>query len=251
MSFGPPPSGGGAKVLLIVLGVVLAGGFVLCAGGAFLLFPAVQAARTAVQRMSDSNNLKQVGLAFHNYASSYQSFPPPAITDAGGRPLFSWRVSVLPYLENQAIFDSIQFDQPWDSPENATLQQVSIAAYSSARGASESIPGAAHVFVISAPQDPQAKTHPLFVEGEAISFREIIDGTANTILAIQLAKYSVPWASPSELTPDQAYQLLQQEDQGANVAMADGSVRFLPKDIDRQTFDALVTRDGGEVVPVP
>ena len=73
-----------------------------------LLLPAVQAAREAARRAQCANNLKQIGLAMHNYNDAYGCFPPAAITDAQGKPLLSWRVAILPYLENQPLYDEVQ-----------------------------------------------------------------------------------------------------------------------------------------------
>jgi hypothetical protein len=222
-------------------------GFVVFVG--WSLLTAFKAQQNAKLHMQDSNNMKAIALAFHGYEAHYRKFPPPAITDAEGKPLLSWRVLLLAILGTNGF----QFDRTkaWDSPENAHLQEIPIELYRSNRSTSDSKVIASHVFVISIPKDPLAKTHPLFVEGEAVSIEEITDGASNTILAIQLAKHSVPWASPSDLTPDEAYQRLQQEDQGAHAVMADGSIHFLPKDIDRKIFMGLVSRDGGESVQIP
>lgn len=89
-----------------------------------LLLPAVQAAREAARRMSCSNNLKQIGLALHNYESTYSKFPAAATWKAGdilGRTLteprnFSWIASVLPYVEQQALYSSINFNLPLAIP---------------------------------------------------------------------------------------------------------------------------------------
>jgi hypothetical protein len=63
-----------------------------------------------------------------------------------------------------------------------------------------------------------------------------------------LAKHSRPWASPENLTPEEAFQLIQNEEREATVIFLDGSVRRISKNIDKATFMALTTRDGNEVV---
>src|SRR5262249_18435927 len=64
-----------------------------------MLFPAVQSARGAAQRAQCTNNLKMIGLAMHNYLSAHNAFPAPALLGKDGKPALSWRVALLPYLE--------------------------------------------------------------------------------------------------------------------------------------------------------
>src|ERR1700676_3675353 len=86
-----------------------------------LLLPAVQAAREAARRAQCVNNLKQIGLAMHNYHSTYDCFPPAVTADDQGRPLLSWRVLILPYLEEAPLYAQFHLDEPWDSPHNLPL----------------------------------------------------------------------------------------------------------------------------------
>ena len=64
------------------------------------------------------NNLKQLGLAFHNYLSANNAFPKAAITDKQGKPLLSWRVAILPYIDQRDLYNKFKLDKPWDSPHN-------------------------------------------------------------------------------------------------------------------------------------
>ncbi|MBM4090163.1 MAG: DUF1559 domain-containing protein, partial [Planctomycetes bacterium] len=86
-----------------------------------LLLPAVQSAREAARRTSSSNNLKQIALAMHNYHDVYKKFPPRASLDANGKPLLSWRVHILPFVEEVALYEQFKLDEPWDSPHNSQL----------------------------------------------------------------------------------------------------------------------------------
>src|SRR5206468_6219088 len=94
-----------------------------------LLLPAVQAAREAARRAQCVNNLKQIGLAMHNYHSSKDSLPPSAIVDKDGKPLLSWRVAILPYIEQQPLYDKFKLDESWDSPNNRQLLKYMPAVY--------------------------------------------------------------------------------------------------------------------------
>src|SRR5438477_2970944 len=86
-----------------------------------LLLPAVQSAREAARRAQCVHNLKQIGLAMHNYRSANDAFPMPAITDKNGKPLLSWRVAILPFIEQGELYNKFHTDEPWDSPHNKAL----------------------------------------------------------------------------------------------------------------------------------
>ncbi|MBU6238627.1 MAG: DUF1559 domain-containing protein [Planctomycetes bacterium] len=254
----PPPqykaSGSSNKsvliIILIVLGVFFGGG-VLTIGLLVALLPAVQSARQAARQMQDSNNLKVVGLAMHNYESVYKRLPAPAAINSKGEKVWSWRVSILPFIEEVNRYQAIDFQdmQPWNNPKNKVLQEASPAVFQSVHVNHPPGSQACNVFVISAPEP--ASVSPIFVEGENTRLPEIIDGTSYTLLAIMLRKHSTEWANPANLTVDEAYGYIQQEDQDVLAVFADGSVRSLPVNIDRATFEAMVTRNGGEVVDLP
>ncbi len=93
-------------VVIAIIGVLVA-----------LLLPAVQAAREAARRMSCGNNLKQIGLALHNYHDTHKRFPPESIwaygTQGAWQPRnFSWIALTLPYVEGQALQSQIDFTLP-------------------------------------------------------------------------------------------------------------------------------------------
>ncbi len=87
-----------------------------------LLLPAVQAAREAARRMSCSNNMKQLGLALHNYHDTHGKFPPGVIWGPGKAPYtqpyhHTWNVMILPFMEQQPLYDSVNLDLPiWGQP---------------------------------------------------------------------------------------------------------------------------------------
>lgn len=240
------------KIVLIILGVILVLGVLVCGVLAALLIPAVSAARDAAQRMQDSNNLKQIALAVHNYESAYKKMPAPVAINSKGEKVWSWSVSLLPYCEKTQIYNQVNFMdmQPWDAPGNSVLQGQAPAYLQSIRANLPPGSREANVFIISAPTKvPQG--NPVFIDGTYTKFAEIQDGLSNTILAIMLVKHTAPWAAPQTLTADEAYQLIQNEDKYFQVAICDGSVISLPVTIDKATFDAMVTRDGGESVSIP
>jgi hypothetical protein len=220
--------------------------------GVALLLPAVQSARTAARRAQSVNNLKQIGLAFHNFHSANNHFPPQAISDKSGKPLLSWRVAILPFLEQNGLFNEFKLDEPWDSPHNKSLIERMPITYS--------VPGAAaapgHTFYrgfsgAHALFDPRAKN--------GVSLPQVTDGTSNTIGIIE-AKEAVPWTKPdaeipfdaSAQKPEQLQELISTLGHhfpgGFNAVFLDGSVRFIKVTINPQVLKALITRDAGEVV---
>ena len=68
-----------------------------------------------------TNNLKHIGLALLNYNDIFGCFPPAYTTDANGKPMHSWRVLILPFIEQQTLYKRYRFDEPWDGPNNSLL----------------------------------------------------------------------------------------------------------------------------------
>jgi prepilin-type processing-associated H-X9-DG protein len=208
------------------------------------LLPAVQSAREAARRAQCTNNLKQIGLALNNYESAHGNFPAPAITGKDGRPLLSWRVAILPFLEQGPLYEKFHLDEPWDSPHNKAL-----------------IPDMPTVFIC--PSRPTAEpgtttyrgfTGPgaLFESGKQTRLAEITDGTSNTILAVE-SREAVPWTKPEDLKYDpdakpSLYGAGSPHPGGFQVLLASGSVLAVGETIDPTAFRALITRNGGEIV---
>src|SRR5262245_822885 len=83
--------------------------------------PAVAKARIAGNSSRSANNLKQIMLAFHNYHDLYNGMPSAAICDKNGKPLLSWRVAILPLIEQDNLYKQFKLDEPWDSEHNKKL----------------------------------------------------------------------------------------------------------------------------------
>lgn len=211
-----------------------------------LLLPAVQAAREAARRMNASNNLKQIALAMHNYHSAYRKLPDAAITADDGTPLLSWRVSILPFVEEQALYEQFHLDEPWNSQHNIQLLDQMPEIYTD-----PSLPLPPGETVFHAMVGKQNMMTP----GQVIRFRDIRDGLSNTIMVAEVdAGEAVPWSAPVDLTIDTDSPIDQfghAHPGGFHVVLGDGSVRFITHNIDLDVFRALLTKDGGEVVNLP
>lgn len=221
---------------------VAAGG--LTAVGVGALLPAVQKVREAATRMTSQNNLKQIALAIHNYESAFGHLPQD-ITDKNGNKLLSWRVAILPFIEQDNLYRQFKLDEPWNSPHNLKLSQVAIKTYTSPQANPPTPPGMTHYKAFVGPGT-------MFEPGKKIKFTDVTDGTSNTIMVIE-AGDPVSWAKPDDIPFDPKKPLprlaLPGVDGFVNVAMADGSVRALNmKTLTEATLKAAITRAGGEVL---
>jgi hypothetical protein len=117
-----------AKNLVVTMVKIVAGGFVAVTILALLL-PSTNRGRGAARRTQCKNNLKQIALALHNYESVYHELPPAYTVNEHGLPLHSWRTLILPYLDQQALYDSIDLTKPWDDPVNALPRATIVGAY--------------------------------------------------------------------------------------------------------------------------
>ena len=138
------------------------------AAGAFLGQAAVGAAKRAENTVV-KNHLKQLALAMHNYHDVYKQFPPAAIRDAHGRPLLSWRVALLPFVEENQLYHQFHLDEPWDSPHNKPLLAKMPEVFKP-RSATLRAAGKTTLLV------PVGK-QTIFGPPEGVAIREITDGT--------------------------------------------------------------------------
>jgi hypothetical protein len=92
-----------------------------------LLLPAVSKVREAAARTQNNNHLKMIVLSMHTYHDQFKSLPPAAVYSKDGRPLYSWRVLLLPYLEGNDIYKRFHLDEAWDSPSQQAIHQANSA----------------------------------------------------------------------------------------------------------------------------
>ncbi|HAN98773.1 MAG TPA: hypothetical protein DCQ98_15650 [Planctomycetaceae bacterium] len=199
-----------------------------------------------MQRTQAMNNLKQIGLAMHNYHDTFNRFPDAATKDARGKSLLSWRVQLLPYLDQAALYDRFRHDEPWDSEHNLALLEQMPDVFRAPGVDLE--PGMTPYVVIR-------QQGALYDEdGVGVRLAAITDGTSNTIMAVEANGISVvPWTRPDDLVPDMELlsQLAGLRGDGFLVVMADGAVRWIDAGTDMSMIEAMITRAGGEVVNFP
>ena len=232
-----------------------------------LLLIALQAARAAAERLSCSNNLRQIGVAAHSYHSLAERFPPGAVEP---RPLwrngrqFAWSALLLPQLELVSVADRIDFRKPFDHAVNGQAAAVFVPVFlcpstprssplHKGRGACDY--GGIFGERISSPNEPP-KGVMLFDRGMRIE--EIRDGTSNTLMISEDADFpDGQWingrnvfdqAFPINRAPSFENDIRSRHPHGANGLFADGSVRFLSESMTLELLGAICTRAGRESV---
>ncbi len=208
---------------------------------AAIFMPAVAQARQSAQRMQDQNNLKQLALAMHNYAEANGSFPPAVLYGPDGTTPHSWRLALLPYVEQEGLYRQYNFNEPWDSPINRRVLEQAPAIFRSPSEDQRSKNSS--YFVLTGPDT-------IYSDKQGTKVVEIPDGTSNTLLIVE-AQRDVPWTKPEDIdyVPSQPLPKLGGFFPGGfNAAFADGSVRFLYDTIDEKMLRALITKAGGEPI---
>jgi len=245
------------------------------------LAPAVQSVRTAAGRQQSVNNLKQIMLAMHNYHDVYKSFPPQAIRSKEGKPLLSWRVALLPYLNEQPLYQQFHLDEPWDSAHNKPLiEKMPALLASPALGEALRAKGMTSYLVPLSKQPPavflppKAAAEPRGADGagkagageppadaapqtvfdlpQGTQMILIHDGTSNTIGVVEAhPKSAVIWTKPDDLLVDPktpAAKLTGQPGDTFAAALCDGSARTIKTTIDPKTLLHLFQMDDGQPI---
>jgi serine/threonine protein kinase len=209
--------------------------------------------REAANRMSSQNNLREFGIAMHNVASAQLTMPPAAITDPqSGKPLLSWRVAILPYIEQDPLYKQFHLNEAWDSPHNIELLSQMPKVYT--------IPGTKakegytfyQVFVgPGTPFDTRfaSRGGAFGIKGPRMP-ASFPDGTSLTILIAEAAE-AVPWTKPEDLAYDPKWPLPKLGGafrHGFNVVMADGAVVFVSNNVSEQTLRNAITANDGNVL---
>ncbi len=205
--------------------------------------PAVGAARGAAQRMQSMNNLKQIGLAMQNHLSALRTFPAAYSTDADGKPLLSWRVKILPFIEQNALYEQFKLDEPWDSEHNKRLIAAMPEVYRAA--GSQAGPGKTNYLTVRGKDTA-------FPGKEKVRMADITDGTSMTAMVVEASdERAVIWTKPDDYEYDEddpIAGLVGLRPGGFSVAFCDGSVHFLGEFADPKMVKALFTRNGREVI---
>jgi len=235
--------------------VVIAGGIaylLVC----LLIYQDVHGSLAAARRSQCRNNLKQIGYALHNYHDAYGCFPPACVKNAEGRPMHSWRVLILPYMDEEALYDRYDFDEPWDGPNNRTLAQKISRIYQCPASELSGTALTSYLAVVG----PNTAWPP----DRAVHVSDIEDGTSNTLMVVESVATDIHWMEPRDLdVGDLNYGVNHESGRGissrnqccrrhpvlgANILLVDTSTYYLGNETDPNDLRAMATIAGGENV---
>jgi prepilin-type processing-associated H-X9-DG protein len=217
----------------------------------WFLLPLTRSSRTIVRRVQCSMNLKRIGLALAQYTERYSVLPPAYTVDAQGRPLHSWRTLLLPFLEKQALYDTINLSQPWNAPANVTALETPVGVYlcPGISGTDVTRP-TSNVTGYFATVGPDRYLMPA---GRSRRLSEIRDDPGQTLAVVEApGAIAVPWMAPLDATDAMVLALGRGERPalphggGFHGAFADGSVRFLRSTSTEALRRQILTINGGE-----
>ena len=204
----------------------------------------------------DINKLQSLMLACHNFHDSNKCFPQAYSKDETGKPLLSWRVHLLPFMDQDELYKKFKLDEPWDSEHNIKLL--------------DQMPG---VFKAATVEKPLLNGHTLFVapfsgntaiSNSQVKLEEIYDGSSNTAgIVMARPQKSVPWTAPQDIEisnetdfPSVLHNLVSDTKTGVTAAaFCDASVHILPLNNKVDFFHLCTINDGvllgDDFTPVP
>ena len=207
-----------------------------------MLLPAIQSAQGAAARTSSANNLKQIGLAMHNHHLVHHELPGNT-SDRNEKPMLSWRVKLLPFIGEKALYHRFHQDEPWDSEHNIKLMKLMPDVYRHPALVTE--PG---MTVYQRPRGAKL----IMNSDHGRHFREILDGLSNTVMVLETrSDVAVAWTQPKDVSVNldtPKTNLFDAKRLGFNALMGDGAVIFLKKDLNNMTLKSILTAQGGETV---
>ncbi len=212
-----------------------------------LIKPAVVSARGAAARAQSSNNLKQIMIAMHTYHDNYRHFPAAYGMKKDGTKLLSWRVYLLPYLEQDALYKEFHLDESWDSEHNKKLIAKMPKVFASPSLPEELVKKGMASYVAPVGE----KT--IFEGSEGTFMAKIADGTSNTIAILEAdADHAVTWTKPDDLKIDwKAPKARLELWKSGNSAMflaafCDGSIHAISDKVDPLMMKRLLQMNDGE-----
>lgn len=190
------------------------------------------------------SNLKTIALALHNYNDRWKSFPPPFIADKDGKPMHSWRVLILPYMDERPLYESYDFSKPWDAAENRRVLERRPYVYTcpSDNFAAPNATSYVGVFGAGCMFDPAAP----------VRLRDVKDGTTNTLMVGEAVDVNIPWTKPEDIDVslypgiNKPGGFGSRHEGGCNFAWVDGSVKYIYDDTDPETLNRLFHRNDGK-----
>jgi hypothetical protein len=224
--------------------------FIVGAGVVFflyaLLLPSVQRVREVKAQTDCKSNLKQIGIALHSYHLAYRSLPPAYTVDDQGQRLHSWRTLILPFLDRGQLYESIDLSKPWSHPVNVEARQTAQELFK-CPAAKKISPNETTYLAIST-------ANSCFPGIESRTYQDITDKHSETFMVVEVcAQDAIEWMQPDDLGELAFKRYFSSEKDlthfgGMQVLLADGTVRFISRNMALDLVDGLMTISGREVV---
>lgn len=207
-----------------------------------LMLPVCSFPQHVARRLVCQQNLRDIGAALEHYHDARGRFPPAFIADENGKPKHSWRVLILPYLGEQALYDQYDFSEPWDGPNNSKLAAKMPRQYSCPDDQAAKKSGSTNYLAVVGPGTAWPGAKPA-------NLKDIFDKNYNTILVVEVAGQNISWMEPrdldfvtfdakinSKISPS----ISSRHSNGAQVLFANGSVQFLANDTSPAELRAML-----------
>jgi hypothetical protein len=201
------------------------------------------------------SNMHTIAQALIGYHSMFKCFPPAYMADSQGKPMHSWRVLILPFLDRPDLYGMYKFNEPWDGRGNGKLGALKVFVCPSDRSAD---PNHINYFAVVGPQT-------VWPGNESCALDEIKDGTADTIMLVETANSDIQWSEPRDLTLEDVLQgvnpppgkgltsyhtlspgFFYEDETVVNVAFVNGQQSVLYQNISPEKLKALLTKAGGD-----
>jgi hypothetical protein len=197
-------------------------------------------------RQQQADKLRQLAIGMHNYHGDFDRLPGHAIYGKDGKPLLSWRVALLPYLNQDQLYRQFHLDEPWDSDHNKKLlaQMPKVFELPDTKAP----PGHTYFQVPVTPADYRGRYRTMFLQAPRSQMTlgqiTVRDGTSNTIMILEADK-AVPWTKPEDFTlpaDDKTLPKLGADQTSGKflVAMGDGSTRTLLSSAPPEAYQHLL-----------
>jgi len=200
---------------------------------------AVDRVRIATDLTQVMGNLKQLGMAMLEYEKANGALPPTALYGRDDKPLLSWRVLVLPYLEQEDLFKQFRLDEPWDSVHNLALLPRMPEVYAAPEERKPAEPYTTFYQVI-------VGKGTAFEPRHRVALKDILGGPSENFLVVE-GGHPVPWTKPEDISyePDRPLPELGGIFRyGFAAGMADGSVHMIHRETSEATIRAFISRNG-------
>jgi Protein of unknown function (DUF1559) len=235
------------RMVGLVVGIGLAGTFAI-----YGFWPSLKGLKARRDAVTCMGNLQSISDALNAYALTHGSYPPPIVTDAKGKPLYSWRVLILPQLNQESLYAQFRLNEPWDSPNNSTL-----------------IPQCPSVYVSPAATNRlnSADANYVLLTGRGTAFPpsgplkpgEVTDGLNKTLLVVETDNGVFEWTRPFDIDVNKmtgpigtvgTATIGGTHQGGATAVLADGTAVWLPADLPNAVLDAAISPQGDESIVI-